>query len=52
MNVKRRHLSASQRALIAARLVTSTLGGDRLVKLPTEITQDQVATLAGVADGD
>jgi hypothetical protein len=49
MNVKRRHLSASQRALIAARLVTSTLGGDRLVKLPTEITQDQVATLAGVA---
>jgi hypothetical protein len=49
MNVKRRHLSASQRALIAARLVTSQLGGDRSVKLPTEITQDQVATLAGVA---
>src|SRR5262249_53050814 len=46
MNVKRRHLSASQRALIAARLVTSTLGGDRSVKLPTEITQDEVATLA------
>ena len=49
MNVKRRHLSASQRALIAARLVTSKLGGDRSVKLPTEITQDQVAKLAGVA---
>jgi hypothetical protein len=49
MNVKRRHLSASQRALIAARLVTSQLGGDRSVKLPTQITQDQAATLAGVA---
>jgi hypothetical protein len=49
MNVKRRHLSPSQRALIAARLVTSQLGGDRSVKLPTEITQDQAATLAGVA---
>jgi hypothetical protein len=49
MNVKRRHLSASQRALIAARLVTSTLGGDRSVKLPTEITQEDVAKLAGVA---
>jgi hypothetical protein len=49
MNVKRRHLSASQRALIAARLVTSKLGGDRSVILPTEITQDQVAKLAGVA---
>jgi len=49
MNVKRRHLSASQRALIAARLVTTTLGGDRSVKLPTEITQEQVAKLAGVA---
>jgi ParB-like chromosome segregation protein Spo0J len=49
MNIKRRHLSASQRALIAARLVTSKLGGDRSVKLPTEITQDQVARLAGVA---
>jgi ParB-like chromosome segregation protein Spo0J len=49
MNVKRRHLSASQRALIVARLVTSKLGGDRSVKLPTEITQDDVAKLAGVA---
>jgi hypothetical protein len=49
MNVKRRHLSASQRALIVARLVTSKLGGDRSVKLPNEITQEQVATLAGVA---
>jgi hypothetical protein len=49
INVKRRHLSASQRALIAARLVTSQLGGDRSVKLPTEITQEQVATLAGVS---
>jgi ParB-like chromosome segregation protein Spo0J len=49
MNVKRRHLSASQRALIAARLVTSKLGGDRSVKLPTEITQEQVAKLAGVS---
>ena len=49
MNVKRRHLSASQRALIVARLMTSKLGGDRSVKLPTEITQDDVAKLAGVA---
>jgi hypothetical protein len=49
INVKRRHLKASQRALIAARLVTSTLGGDRSVKLPTEITQEDVAKLAGVA---
>jgi ParB-like chromosome segregation protein Spo0J len=49
INVKRRHLSASQRSLIAARLVTSQLGGDRLVKLPTEVTQDQVAALAGVS---
>jgi ParB-like nuclease family protein len=49
MNVKRRHLSASQRALIVARLVTSKLGGDRSVKLPTEITQEDVARLAGVA---
>jgi ParB family chromosome partitioning protein len=49
MNVKRRHLSASQRALIVARLVTSKLGGDRSVKLPTEITQEDVAKLAGVA---
>jgi hypothetical protein len=49
MNVKRRHLSASQRALIVARLVTSKLGGDRSVKLPTEITQDDAANLAGVS---
>jgi hypothetical protein len=50
MNVKRRHLTASQRSIIAARLVTTTLGGDRRsVKLPTEITQEDVATLAGVA---
>ena len=50
MNVKRRHLSASQRALIATRLVNSSVGGDRhSVKLPNEITQDKVATLAGVA---
>jgi hypothetical protein len=49
MNVKRRHLTASQRAIIAARLVTTTLGGDRSVKLPTEITQENVATLSGVA---
>jgi ABC-type nitrate/sulfonate/bicarbonate transport system substrate-binding protein len=32
-----------------ARLVTSKLGGDRSVKLPTEITQEDVARLAGVA---
>jgi ParB-like chromosome segregation protein Spo0J len=49
MNVKRRHLTASQRAIIAARLVTTTLGGDRSVKLPTEITQENVARLSGVA---
>jgi ParB-like chromosome segregation protein Spo0J len=49
MNVKRRHLTASKRAMIAARLVTTTLGGDRSVKLPTEITQEKVATLSGVA---
>jgi len=49
MNVKRRHLSASQRSMIAAELVTTTLGGDRSVKLPTEITQEDVATMAGVA---
>jgi hypothetical protein len=48
-NVKRRHLKASQRAIIAARLVTSKVGGDRSVKLPNEITQEQVATLSGVA---
>src|SRR5215472_4829385 len=48
-NVKRRHLSASQRALIVARLVSSKLGGDRSVKLPTEITQDDAAKLAGVS---
>jgi hypothetical protein len=50
MNVKRRHLTPSQRALIVARLVNSNVGGDRhSVKLPNEITQEQVATLAGVA---
>jgi hypothetical protein len=49
MNVKRRHLKPSQRAVIAARLVTTRLGGDRSVKLPTEITQEDVARLAGVA---
>jgi hypothetical protein len=48
-NVKRRHLTASQRALIVARLVTSKLGGDRSVKLPTEITQDDAGKLAGVS---
>jgi ParB-like chromosome segregation protein Spo0J len=48
-NVKRRHLSASQRALIVARLVSSKLGGDRSVKLPTEITQEKAARLAGVS---
>ena len=49
MNVKRRHLSASQRALIAAKLVNSTVGGNHSVKLPNEITQGDVAKLAGVA---
>ena len=49
MNVKRRHLSASQRAMIAARLVTTTLGGDRSVILPTEINQEDAAKLSGVA---
>jgi hypothetical protein len=49
MNVKRRHLTPSQRGMIAAQLVTTTLGGDRSVKLPTEITQADVARLAGVA---
>jgi hypothetical protein len=49
MNVKRRHLTASQRSIIAARLVTTTNGGNRSVKLPTEITQDKVAELSGVA---
>lgn len=49
MNVKRRHLSASQRALIAAKLVNSTVGGNHSVKLPNEINQKDVATLAGVA---
>src|SRR6516225_7007017 len=48
-NVKRRHLSASQRALIVVRLVSSKLGGDRSVKLPTEITQESAAKLAGVS---
>jgi len=48
-NVKRRHLSASQRALIVVRLVSSKLGGDRSVKLPTEITQEDAAKLAGVS---
>jgi ParB-like chromosome segregation protein Spo0J len=49
INVKRRHLKASQRAIIAARLVTTTNGGDRSVKLLTEITQEDVARMAGVA---
>jgi hypothetical protein len=49
MNVKRRHLSASQRAVIFAKLVTTKLGGDRSVILPTEITQELAAKLAGVA---
>ena len=49
MNVKRRHLSASQRALIAAKLVNSKVGGDHSVKLPNEITQQDVAALSGVA---
>jgi hypothetical protein len=50
MNVKRRHLTASQRAIVAAQLVNSCVGGDRhSVKLPNEVTQEDVATLSGVA---
>jgi hypothetical protein len=49
MNVKRRHLSASKRAVIVAKLVNSTVGGNHSVKLPNEITQDLAAKLAGVS---
>jgi phosphate uptake regulator len=50
MNVKRRHLTPSQRAIIVARLVNSSVGGDRhSVKLPNEVTQEDVARLSGVA---
>ena len=49
-NVKRRHLDTSQRAIIAARLVTTKLGGDRQsANLLTEITQDDAATLLNVS---
>jgi hypothetical protein len=50
MNVKRRQLTPSQRAIIAAKLVNSSVGGDRhSVKLPNEVTQEDVARLSGVA---
>jgi len=49
-NVKRRHLSTSQRAIIAARLVTTKNGGDRQsAKLLTEITQEAAAELLNVS---
>jgi len=52
-NVKRRHLSTSHRAIIAARLVTTKLGGDRKsnqsANLPTEITQEDAAKLLNVS---
>jgi hypothetical protein len=48
-NLVRRNLSASQRALSAARLVNTKLGGDRSVKLPTEISRENAAKLLGIS---
>jgi hypothetical protein len=49
-NVKRRHLTQSQRAISAARMVTTKLGGDRQsANLLTEITQEDAAKLLNVS---
>jgi len=49
-NVARRHLTTSQRAIIAARLVTTTNGGNRQsAKMLTDITQEDAAKRLNVS---
>ena len=51
-NLHRRHLNESQRALIAARLASADIGGDRKgqsANLRTEITQENAAKLLNVS---
>ena len=50
INVKRRHLTQSQRAISAARIVTTKLGGDRQsANLLTEMKQEDAAKLLNVS---
>jgi len=51
INVKRRHLNESQRAIIAAELATFTHGGDRTGKASIDaLTQKQAAELLNVSE--
>jgi hypothetical protein len=51
MNVKRRHLNESQRALIAAQLATFTHGGDRTGKASIDaLSQQEAAVLLNVSE--
>jgi hypothetical protein len=49
-NVKRRHLSESQRALIAAQLATGAWGGDRSKASIVALTQEEAAKLMNVGE--
>ncbi len=54
LNLNRRHLTESQRAMIAAKLVTARNGGDRRsnqsANLPTETTNSQAASAFNVSE--
>lgn len=54
MNLHRRHLNQSQRAVVASRLANMTHGGDRksdqAANLPLEITQSQSAKMLNVSE--
>jgi hypothetical protein len=50
INVKRRHLNESQRALIAAQLATYTHGGERGKASTDALTQKQAAELLNVSE--
>ena len=50
MNLKRRHLSESQRAMVAANLVTYEHGGDRSSGQLAACSQEQAAALLSVGE--
>jgi N6-adenosine-specific RNA methylase IME4/ParB-like chromosome segregation protein Spo0J len=54
LNIKRRHLNESQRAMVAARIANMQHGGDRrsnqAANLPLDFSQDAAATLLNVSE--